>query len=228
MSTAMQTSHQPRRALLEVLPWLVTQVTHDLNNQLSRVLGKAELALMNGDSKKYRSALKEIQSAGQDSRILIADLQRLVGWSRSTEEAIALDDILALVSRLVERKCERAGIQLVLEPIETTAPPAHAAAVGILAWAICNLGLRQQQLEGQRWTLRGVGSNGSCGIMLEGLHPLWQAETQQALQRSLNGLQDPTEFDGLSGLPATLVTASQMIGCTTRVDDRTLHLELPS
>lgn len=94
------------------LPALMAQATHDLNNHLTTIMGKAELALMAEDPQRWRRAFEEIQQASTRSQRLVADIQRLLVWSQPQHEAVALDDLLQVAVRMSARRVETHGLKL--------------------------------------------------------------------------------------------------------------------
>jgi len=108
-----KSSHAPRGAGLEIAGQvaaasLTGRFTHDLNNYLTTILGKAELALLSGDPDRMRSALELGAEAARKSRDLVAQMQRFCAAQRSSEWASAspLDAVrptLTLLARSFEK-----------------------------------------------------------------------------------------------------------------------------
>ena len=92
---------------------LTGRFTHDLNNQLTTILGKAELALLSGDPDRMKAALELGAEAARRSRDLVANMQRFSAAQRTSEWVTAnpLDAVRPSLT-LLGRAFEKSGIAL--------------------------------------------------------------------------------------------------------------------
>jgi C4-dicarboxylate-specific signal transduction histidine kinase len=87
--------------------------THDLNNHLTTILGKAELALLSGDQERMKSALELGAEAARKSRDLVAQMQRFCAAQRTSEWTTASPvDAVRPTLTLLGRAFEKSGITL--------------------------------------------------------------------------------------------------------------------
>jgi len=165
------------RARGDGLLWadLAAHAAHDLNNHLTSVLGKAEIALMSPDPARWQRGLEEILEAGQRARSLVADLQRLARWHLGSEGEIAAPDLLGVVVRLSGRRAERAGIRVEMTGRGSFADSRLAARIALLAWQLVERALSGSEAaaagsRGVAWFLEAVAEpDGSWELTLR--HP---------------------------------------------------------
>ncbi|GEM_PF-3890566 len=153
---------------------LAAHAAHDLNNHLTSVLGKAEIALMSPDPARWQRGLEEVLEAGQQARSLVADLQRLARWQLGAEGGVPAPDLLGLVVRLAGRRARRAGVSLEMHGSGSLADSRLAARLALLSWQLVERAIRA--LEGAEtgdvppWRLMAVAGPGDdCEITLR--HP---------------------------------------------------------
>lgn len=119
---------------------LVSQVTHDLNNHLAAMLGKAEFGLLVADSERKTAALSGVLEPGEAARRLVADLQRLAAFIEGAGDPVPAVEVAQLAVRLHYRRLKRAGIRA---ECRATGPgplrPRAAAAALALWWVLRRL-----------------------------------------------------------------------------------------
>jgi signal transduction histidine kinase len=108
-------SSAARASVQDALPALVAQLTHDLNNQLTTIMGQAELALMGQDPQRWHRALQDVYEAGVKSQRLVADMQKLLSWGAAEHGPIPLREAVSLALRLSERRLESTAIAIELQ-----------------------------------------------------------------------------------------------------------------
>jgi hypothetical protein len=206
-------------ALLEALPDLVARTTHDLNNHLALILGKAELALMTGDVERHREGLEQVLGYGQEATRLIASLQRIIAWSAPQREPVPVGDVLSLVSRIARRQCEQRGVSLVIERESSGRVESPLAAMlAVTLWRLID-----QALDGagpqsrEQWSLSG-GMGRRAGVCLETGRPLWDLETRAAVARSMRTGED------LPGDAGALVRVLRSVGADLEIEGNTVRI----
>ncbi len=152
---------------------LAARVSHDLNNHLTSVLGKAEIALMSPDPARWQRGLEEVLEAGQQARSLVADLQRLARWQLGTDGGVPSPDLLGLVVRLARRRARRAGIVLEMAGSGFLGDSRRAARLALLAWQLVERAIEaaEPREEGERsWKIEATADPAAgCTIALR--HP---------------------------------------------------------
>jgi len=202
---------------------LAAHAAHDLNNHLTSVLGKAEIALMSPDPARWQRGLEEVLEAGQQARSLVADLQRLARWQLGVEGGVPAPDLLGLVVRLAGRRARRAGVTLEMSGSGSLADSRHAARLALLAWQLVERAIGALEAgtadEVPPWRFEAVAGPGTdCAITLH--HPGGPAV--------LPGLSDAAAaLDGAGGPPADwsgIVELCRDLGATLAPADHAFHL----
>ncbi len=142
--------------VLECLPQLLAQASHDLNNHLATILGKSEIALMSDEPARWRRGLDETFEAGHQARLLVADLQRLVTWQQLGAEApVPLSDVLAMSVRLAGRSLRRTGARVEVDGGATIRVD-RPASVAVLTWLLVREAADRAEVGvGRGWRLGG-------------------------------------------------------------------------
>ena len=115
---------------------LVSQATHDLNNHLTAMLGKAEFGLLVADPERKTAALSGVLEAGDAARRLVADLQRLAAFSEGAGDPVPAGEVAQLATRLLERRLRRAGIEVRSSGTGPGPARKRAAAATLALWCV--------------------------------------------------------------------------------------------
>lgn len=186
MATAHGLSAAAVGTRLVPLEGIVAQATHDLNNHLATILGKAEIALMLEDPDRWKRGLENALEAGNEARILVSDLQRLVVWLRSPEELTLLSDLLTILERFGNRRLRRAGMSLVIDADGPSALVQHAGQVLLGLWGLLDA-LSQALTALDRpaeWHLTGAAQGEAWIVRLEPPGGLWPDAVVRELERT--------------------------------------------
>ncbi len=151
--TAIDIVRAPSSAVQSVLPLLMAQATHDLNNQLTTILGQSELALMVDDAARWKRSLNDIQQAGRFAQRLVADIQKILTWSLPHQEPVQLGDILDLVRRLSLRRAEQREIELRVEGDAPHSMREGAPEIALGLWFLVSYALDRAPASPARWSL---------------------------------------------------------------------------
>ena len=170
MSVATTPVEAARAAARAAFFDLVARVAHDLNNHLATILGKAEIAMMVDDPRRWRRGIEESYRAGQRARAAVADLQRVQGWiGADTPDPAPLAEVLELARRLAGRSLAR----LSLEPAiveRSGAIVADPAPWTLALWQVLSDRARRcDEAPAGGWTLEAVRGEGCITITLA--HP---------------------------------------------------------
>lgn len=155
-----------------ILASMVAQVCHDLNNHLATLLGKAEVALMVGDTGRFQPALERVLEAGQPARTVVGETQRLMLWLRDGETDVPVTDAVATAIRLCERSCEKQLVRVKLENFANGARVVAPGYVAVLFWNVLHHVLQHRQvdprhLDPSTWTARVAADGGTVRVRLE-------------------------------------------------------------
>jgi C4-dicarboxylate-specific signal transduction histidine kinase len=115
---------------------LVSQATHDLNNHLTAMLGKAEFGLLVDDPERKTAALSGVLEAGDAARRLVADLQRLAAFSEGAGDPVPAIEVAHLATRLLDRRLRRAGIAVHCRGTGPCPLRTRAAAAALALWCV--------------------------------------------------------------------------------------------
>lgn len=135
MSTTL-VSREPRVLGGRLMAALASQATHDLNNHLTAVLGKAEFGLLVADPERKTAALSGVLEAGEAARRLIADLQRLAAFSEGAGDPVPAAEVALLATRLLDRRLRRAGIEARCRGAGPGPARPRAAAASLALWCV--------------------------------------------------------------------------------------------
>ncbi len=204
---------------------LAAHAAHDLNNHLTSVLGKSEIALMSPDPARWQRGLEEVLEAGQQARSLVADLQRLARWQLGAEGGVPAPDLLGLVVRLAGRRARRAGVTLEMSGTGSLADSRLAARFALVTWRLVERALLALEAgtdaELPPWRLEATAGPGTdCAITLH--HPGGPAV--------LPGLLEAAEALEGAGEPpadwAAVVELCRDLGATLAPGDHGFHLRM--
>ncbi len=132
--TAGLVSREPRVLGGRLMAALASQATHDLNNHLTAVLGKAEFGLLVADPERKTAALSGVLEAGDAARRLVADLQRLAAFSEGVGDPVPAAEVALLATRLLDRRLRRAGIEVRCRGTGPGPARPRAAAAALALW----------------------------------------------------------------------------------------------
>ena len=92
---------------------LTSRFAHDINNHLTTILGKSELALLSDDPARMTKALEVGAEAARKSRELVAQMQRFAASQRVSELSTfdPLDAVRPVVV-LLDRALDKHGVTL--------------------------------------------------------------------------------------------------------------------
>jgi signal transduction histidine kinase len=176
---------RPRVAVQAALPALLSQLSHDLNNHLTTVLGKAELALLVEDPARWKRAFTDIQVAGRSAQRVVSDLQKLVAWSLPEHDPVQPRDVAELACRLVERRASQSAIATAV-----TGDAAVPLAIGAAEAATCLVMLLQSAFAQRpatpaRFTVAVEEHGRGVAFALHTPGVVWDAEALQLAERAL-------------------------------------------
>lgn len=129
-------AREPRALGGRLLAALVSQATHDLNNHLTAMLGKAEFGLLVADPERKTAALSGVLEAGDAARRLVADLQRLAAFSEGAGDPVPAAEVAQLATRLLDRRLRRAGIEARSRGTGPGPARTRAAAATLALWCV--------------------------------------------------------------------------------------------
>jgi len=135
MSTTLL-AREPRVLGGRLLAALVSQATHDLNNHLTAMLGKAEFGLLVADPERKTAALSGVLEAGDAARRLVADLQRLAAYSEGAGDPVPAAEVAQLATRLLDRRLRRAGFEVRSRGTGPGPARTRAAAATLALWCV--------------------------------------------------------------------------------------------
>lgn len=127
---------EPRTLGGRLLAALAAQVTHDLNNHLAAMLGKAEFGLLVADPERKTAALSGVLEAGDGARRLVADLQRLAAYSEGAGDPVPAVEVAQLATRLLDRRLRRAGVAVHCSGAGPGPARARAASAVLALWCV--------------------------------------------------------------------------------------------
>ena len=129
-------AREPRALGGRLMAALVSHATHDLNNHLTAMLGKAEFGLLVADPERKTAALSGVLEAGEAARRLVADLQRLAAYSEGAGDPVPAVEVARLATRLLERRMRRAGIAAACHGTGPAPLRPRAAAAALALWFV--------------------------------------------------------------------------------------------
>jgi signal transduction histidine kinase len=136
--TAIASTAASHPVVQNALPVLMAQATHDLNNQLTTILGQSELALMVDDTARWKRSLEDIQRAGRVAQRLVADVQKLLTWSLPHQDPVQLRDVIELVQRLVARRADQHSVKLTIDGDVSHPMREGSAELALSLWFLFN------------------------------------------------------------------------------------------
>jgi C4-dicarboxylate-specific signal transduction histidine kinase len=129
-------AREPRVLGGRLVAALVSQATHDLNNHLAAMLGKAEFGLLVADPERKTAALSGVLEAGDAARRLVADMQRLAAFSEGAGDPVPAVEVAQLATRLLDRRLRRAGVGVRSRGTGPCPARARAAAAALALWCV--------------------------------------------------------------------------------------------
>jgi signal transduction histidine kinase len=123
-----------RTAGLAATGALASRFAHDLNNYLTTILGKAELALLARDPERMSAALQAGAEAARKARDLVGQMQRFAAAQRADEAGgIDILDAVRPPLALLSRSFEKCGIVLDrrFSPCQSVVCDLGAVALGV-------------------------------------------------------------------------------------------------
>ncbi len=179
-------AREPRVLGGRLMAALVSQATHDLNNHLTAMLGKAEFGLLVADPERKTAALSGVLEAGEAARRLVADLQRLAAYSEGAGDAVPAAEVAQLATRLLDRRLKRAGIAVTCRGSGPGPLRPRAAAAALALW--CALRRLLEDVGGGaprtlELSVSCAGRDGEIAVRIDGA--VLSAHTLDALDGSL-------------------------------------------
>lgn len=151
--TAIASTAASHSVVQNALPVLMAQATHDLNNQLTTILGQSELALMVDDAARWKRSLDDIQRAGRVAQRLVADVQKILTWTLPHQDPVQLRDVIELVQRLVARRADQHSVKLAIEGDVSHPMREGAAELALSLWFLFNQALSRGPGAPATWTV---------------------------------------------------------------------------
>jgi C4-dicarboxylate-specific signal transduction histidine kinase len=179
-------AREPRVLGGRLMAALVSQATHDLNNHLTAMLGKAEFGLLVADPERKTAALSGVLEAGDAARRLVADLQRLAAYSEGAGDAVPAAEVAQLATRLLDRRLKRAGIAVTCRGSGPGPLRPRAAAAALALWCALRRLLEDAGGAAPRTlelSVRCAGRDGEIAVRIDGA--VLSAHTLDALDGSL-------------------------------------------
>ncbi|MEO1593837.1 MAG: hybrid sensor histidine kinase/response regulator [Pseudomonadota bacterium] len=167
-SPASTPAEADRRARVHAIGDTVARISHELNNQLTVLLGQVDLSLLGADA-RTREALGQVRAAGQRITKLVAALEQLGVRREPAERGV---DLVAEVSEVMSRferwTAAEGSVRLITDhdalPVITDPRLVYEALLHILANAVRATDERgdievRLDTEGNRWHI-AVSDNG--------------------------------------------------------------------
>jgi C4-dicarboxylate-specific signal transduction histidine kinase len=161
----------PRALEGRLLAALMSQATHDLNNHLAAMLGKAEFGLLVADPERKTAALSGVLEAGDAARRLVAELQRLAAFSEGAGDPVPAVEVAQLVSRLLNRRLRRAGVEVHSRGTGPCPTRIRAAAAMLALWCVLRRLLEDGATASPRvldLSVSCAGRDGEIAVRIEG------------------------------------------------------------
>ncbi|MCU0222830.1 MAG: hypothetical protein MUF27_01895 [Acidobacteria bacterium] len=162
-------AREPRVLGGRLMAALVSQATHDLNNHLTAMLGKAEFGLLVADPERKTAALSGVLEAGEGAG-----------------DAVPAAEVAQLATRLLDRRLKRAGIAVTCRGSGPGPLRPRAAAAALALWCALRRLLEDAGGAAPRTlelSVRCAGRDGEIAVRIDGA--VLSAHTLDALDGSL-------------------------------------------